>query len=385
LRGKRLSVLIFAIIVVGIVVASAILIIARRNLWTVPTVTYTTTYTAPKEEFEKLVGPQGAAKSILDKYCGKNSNLIVVFYLRNKPNSTYIDMVKMLFTRLLSRYARISGGIETCLIRSSSAAPILSGLNVYSYPLIALALKGEVSKELLKIFRDVDGLLISSRSLHYYLLSQLSQYIMYEDIPVETEIQPSIRNDVPVIGSKDAPVYLYIYEDVHCPYCAWFYNETLPKLMPLVEKGVLAIVLKNLIVHSESFKLQEYIEAAYMATHNPDAVLKIMKDIYAKVYDLCFIEKECGNVPKVINESYVLNLIKTITGISLKELNMYLNKSKEEIVRDTNEAIDYGISGTPGFIIWNRSSKYGLVIVGMHDPQSMTKLIDYVLGYGKSL
>lgn len=383
MKSKRLPIIIFAVIVVGIVVASAVLIIARRNLWAPATMTYTVT--TPREQYEELSGPQGEAKSILDEYCGKSHNLIVIFYLKNKPNATYVNMVKTLFTRILSRYAKLSGEISTCLISSSKATPILNKLSIYSYPVVALALRGMVSKDLLKVFNNVDGLLVSSRDLHYYLLSQISQYIMYEDIPVETEVQPSLIGGVPVIGSKNAKVYLYIYEDVHCPFCAWFYNETLPKLMPLVRKGVLAIVLKNFIVHPESLKIQEYIEAAYMATHNSEAVLKIMEKIYSRVYDLCFVKKRCEEVPKLINASYVLGLIKAITGLSIDDLNKYLNKSKEEINRDSREALSYGISGTPGFVIWDKVSRYGLVVVGMHSPSSMSKLIEYVNRGGESL
>ncbi|NPA97539.1 MAG: thioredoxin domain-containing protein [Crenarchaeota archaeon] len=388
---KRVAFAVIAAVLIGIVVASVILIVARGRLWNwyytaTPAPIHTAQSSTPVTTTTRMVyvslsGPRGSMKSLLDSVCGKSSNLLVILYLKTKPNATFVKMVQRVFDNVLSRYAKLSAPVGVCLVNVSKEPSLLREVETYSYPVVALALRGSVSKELYNLFNNVSGLLIAKETLTSYLLGRLTQYLPYESIPVETRVEPRIDNATPVLGSRSAPVYLFIYEDSHCPYCAMFYHETMPSLLKLVKEGKLAIVFKNLIVHPQSLEQHVYIEAMYLATRNASAVLYVMEHIYSRLYDTCFVKNQCyeNTVDKEISDAYVFSLIERASGLKISQLQKYVNESKEIIQYDTNEALRYGISGTPGFIIWNREKQYGLIVVGVHSPESMISLINKVL------
>ncbi len=384
MNPKRLGMLVVAAVLIGIVVASVILIVARGRLWSwsYPTTQISTTTTVTTSvNYVSLQGPKGFIEELLKRECGKSTNLIVLLYLKTKPNASFVNMVKDLFGEVLSKYARLSGSTSVCLVNVSATPRLAKEVKSKAYPVVALALRGSIAEDLYKLFNDVDGLLIAKEALSSYLLSRLTQYIAYEQIHVETNVEPRIDNATPILGSRNAPVYLFIYEDTHCPFCALFYHESMNALLKLVKEGKLTIVFKNLIVHPESRLQHVYIEAAYLATRNATMVLEVMKNIYEKLYDLCFVKKKCYEniVDKTISDASVISLIEKYGKIRISALNKYLNASSKVVDEDSAEALSYGISGTPGFLIWNRVKHYGLVVVGVHSAKEMEKLIERVL------
>ncbi len=377
----RIGLIALAIVLIGIVVASVVLIVAKGRLWNwYYTSTPVMTTTSKKIQYVSLEGPTGFVKEILDKFCGKSENLLVLLYLKTKPNSTYVNMLDRVFNNVLSKYSKVKGGITTCLINISRVPELAKEIKSYAYPVVALAIKGDVAKEVVDLFKNVQGLLVAKQNLQSYLIGQLTQFILYEQVPIETNVEPKVDNATPVLGSKSAPVYLFIYEDTHCPYCAMFYHEAMDKLLELVKEGKLAIVFKNFIVHRESYDQHVYIEAMYLATRNASKILYLMERVYESLYDVCFVKHECTEeaVSKVIGDVKVFSLIEKIGGLKISQLRKYENVSKEVVDYDTSEALKYSILGTPGFIIWNRVKHYGLIVVGAHSAQSMLDLIERV-------
>ena len=357
---------VLAIVLIAIVVASVGLIAARRYLWYVPTTTTTTTtlhltYIQPPKLSSSL-------SSFLEKECGKAYGLLVLIYLRTPPSKEYQNAMKSIFDQIVHKWTKYSGNLTLCTISLSSLEKLGLKIDAFVFPTIAVTIDKEISKQFARAFNTVDGLLVAKPELTSLIYLRLMNYMPLSSIPVETDRMPELNSDIPMIGSPSARYVLFIYEDDHCPFCAKFYNDTLPMLLKLVKEGKLAIVFKNLIVHAISREQHYYLEAMYLATHNATAYFEAMKIIYLK-----YILKD-----REVTLDQVLSLIKNLTGLTRTQLDKYLNKAREVVEMDSREAAQYGIMGTPGFVLWDRERGYGIIFIGYRNPEQMESLLHKV-------
>jgi len=359
---------VLAIALVAIVVASVGLIAARRYLWYVPTPTITTTTTTLHLSYVQPPKLSSALSSFLEKKCGKAYGLLVLIYLRTPPSKEYRTAMRNIFDQIVHRWTKYSGNLTLCTISLSSLEKLGIKIDAFVFPTIAVTIDKEISKQFAKAFNSVDGLLVAKPQLTSLIYLRLMNYMPLSSIPVETNKMPRLDSATPVIGSPSARYVLFIYEDDHCPFCAKFYNDTMPMLLKLVKEGKLDIAFKNLIVHSISLEQHYYLEAMFLATHNATAYFDIMRTIYLK-----YILK--GDE---ITLSQLLSLIKNVTGLTKAQLDKYLNKAKEIVRSDTAEAASYGIMGTPGFVLWDRERGYGIIFVGYRNPEQMENLLHEV-------
>ncbi len=63
------------------------------------------------------------------------------------------------------------------------------------------------------------------------------------------ELFADVPQDGTTLGNEDAPVAIYLYEDLQCPVCARFARETFPELVRThVESGEVKVVSETLAV-----------------------------------------------------------------------------------------------------------------------------------------
>ncbi len=91
----------------------------------------------------------------------------------------------------------------------------------------------------------------SLRASHRQLASDLAQLRGMPVIDV---------TGAPALGSADAVVTLIEYSDYECPFCIRHFNETMPKLAPLIDAGRLRYVFKDLPIdqlHPDAIRAHE--------------------------------------------------------------------------------------------------------------------------------
>jgi len=203
----------------------------------------------------------------------------------------------------------------------------------------------------------------------FVLLTDAAQSAVYSSIaiigdllPIETPKKPSISELIPVKGSPNARFVLFVYEDLHCPYCAKLYSETLPELENLVDSGILAIAHKNLIVHSEVADLHRFLISVYAYGRDPQTFFRIVSEAYSRFERTRSLTLD--DLKSIVSRYYDLSSISVISD------------ADEILSEDMNEAWMYGIGGTPGFVLWDNKLNCGVVFVGFRDANQIVSLID---------
>ena len=282
----------------------------------------------------------------------ESDNTFFVVYYSVPPNETTF---RLLMNNMQSFIASNTSGslnltFSLCIKKYSelddSTKNVLSQYK--SFPVIGIYTSKDLSSA------KASSQLFDAKGKYYVVKENVAigvySYLAYYGVPIlkvpnvliETLREPHIQlNETPVIGSLNAKYYLVIYEDAWCPYCAKFYSDSMPVIEDLLSNGTFAIVLKNLLIHPGVEDIHRNITALYITTRNATAVFSIMKDIYAYVAR--------GVDPSPEN---VTAMIKNVTGIG--EFNVNLTVVDDIITKDIREAQEYGIFGTPGFVIWNR-------------------------------
>ncbi|MEM0152750.1 MAG: thioredoxin domain-containing protein [Ignisphaera sp.] len=311
----------------------------------------------------------------LSKKCNNSENAFVVIYRSIEPNTQLFNI--------------LSNSLSISIARNSSSAINISlSLCILSYADLSSALRDRLadyttfpifgmystSADLSKVglvtayFDNIENFFVSKPSVTLATYAYIYNYynvpiLNNSDIYLETIKMPKLNLDtMPVIGSIDAENYLFIYEDAWCPYCAKFYVEILPALEKYIENGAVALVPKNLIVHSEVNDIHRYIVAMYLESRNSTQVSLLINEIYHRVYTNIYPTTED-----------VLQIMRSIRG-SIPDVNKY---NVEEIIQeDAREAqYEYGIYATPGFIIWNREKGIGIIILGYRSIETFLNLI----------
>lgn len=183
-----------------------------------------------------------------------------------------------------------------------------------------------------------------------------AQAVNIADVDTENE---------PFIGRPDAPVTLAYWGDFQCPFCKRFDLETLPTLVKnYVETGKLKIVFKDF-----QFLGPDSTTAGLAAK----AVWELYPGRYFAWHQAMYEAQDQEHGGFGDKES-IIKLTRTILGIDAdKVASLMVQKQSEyeqEQDRDKAEGAQFGISGTPGFVI-------GAQIISGAQPASVfTKLID---------
>ncbi|MFB6174714.1 MAG: thioredoxin domain-containing protein [Candidatus Nanohalobium sp.] len=177
------------------------------------------------------------------------------------------------------------------------------------------------------------------------------------------------KND-PVMGKKDAPVTMVMYEDFECPYCERFESNTFPRIKTnYIDTGKVKVVWKDYPlpprIHPWAKDAAHVMECVYQEGGN-DTFWSVKK----KVYDN----------QKVVSSSNVDSKIKdwaSQEGVSKSAIQSCLDSGVASAINeDKSEGRNKGISGTPGFLIYRSNSDSATRVVGAQPYSRFVDVLD---------
>lgn len=173
----------------------------------------------------------------------------------------------------------------------------------------------------------------------------------------------------PYIGQANAPVVMAFWSDYQCPYCKAFEvggvpQITTPAAFPdlvknYVDTGKLKVVFKDFqFLGQNSIDDGEYARAIWALY--PQQFFAWREAMYTQ-------QPEENSLTEAANKAHVEKVTQSITGINLAavEANIAQNKSAYDaaMAADETEGENFGIQGTPGFII-------GTTLIAGDEPES---------------
>lgn len=156
------------------------------------------------------------------------------------------------------------------------------------------------------------------------------------------ELLAEVPQDGTTLGSEDAPVTVYLYEDLQCPACAAFARETFPELVRrYVEPGEVKVVSETIAVLG-----RDSVPAARAAFAAGE------QDRYWEYSTLFFLNQRRENSGYVTNE-FLTSLAEETQGLDVDQWNEARGSDAAQSELDAAQASaqDEGIEGTPTLVI----------------------------------
>jgi protein-disulfide isomerase len=154
----------------------------------------------------------------------------------------------------------------------------------------------------------------------------------------DAPLNPKIRDDEAIRGTKGAPIVLVEYSDFQCPFCVRGF-ETVSALLEEY-KGKVQFIYKHLPLsfHQQAKLAAQYYEAIRLQSH--DKAFKFHDELF----------KQQTKIQK--GDAFLKEVAKGV-GADMAKLAKDVN-SEAVIARvdeDMNEAAEFGMQGTPGFLV----------------------------------
>ena len=180
----------------------------------------------------------------------------------------------------------------------------------------------------------------------------------------ENPLKPVVNNSMASIGPEGAPIVLIEYSDFECPFCKRGY-DTVNQLLERY-KGKVQFVYKHLPLsfHANAMPAAQYFEA-----------LKLQSDKLA----FAFHDKIFDNQGALKNGEKFLKKIAKETGADMNKLEKDIKSEavQKRIAEDQAEAAQFGIQGTPGFVI------NGVPVKGAYPVDEFERIISELKKRGK--
>lgn len=160
--------------------------------------------------------------------------------------------------------------------------------------------------------------------------------------PTPTVIPPGVaEDDDAFLGPADAAVVIVEFSDFQCPYCGRWYEQTLPKILETYPTEVKFVYRDFPIFGEESRRAAQATECA-----EEQDVSK-----FWEMHDRLFARLNSGDTTPLSQETLVgyaeeLKLDPRRFAECLSSQRYY-----DEVERDYQAAVSYGLRGTPGFVI----------------------------------
>ncbi len=158
--------------------------------------------------------------------------------------------------------------------------------------------------------------------------------------PTPTIIPPGIaEDDDPYVGPENAPVVIVEFSDFQCGYCGRWYQQTLPQILQAYPTQVKFVYRDFPIFGEDSFR-------AAMATECANDQGK-----FWEMHNRLF-EREVNQEQTPLSEEG-LTAMATSLGLDTSTFSECLSSQRyyDEVVADYQAAANYGLRGTPGFVI----------------------------------
>ncbi|MEM4347151.1 MAG: DsbA family protein [Candidatus Altiarchaeota archaeon] len=176
-----------------------------------------------------------------------------------------------------------------------------------------------------------------------------------------SRIQVSVDND-PVKGQKDAKVTIVEFSDFQCPFCARFFQQTLPQIdRDYIKTGKVKFVYRDFPLSFHQYA-QKAAEAAECANEQGK---------FWQYHDILYGNQSdwsSGGITKLKEYAKKLDL-------DTKKFDECLDSGKyfQEVQKDFSDGQSYGVSGTPTFFI------NGIKLVGAQPYETFKKIIEQEL------
>ena len=156
------------------------------------------------------------------------------------------------------------------------------------------------------------------------------------------ELLAEVPRDGTTLGNEDAPVTVYLYEDLQCPACAAFARETFPELVRrYVEPGEAKVVSETIAVLG-----RDSVPAARAAFAAGE------QDRYWEYSTLFFLNQGRENSGYVTDE-FLTNIAEETQGLDVDQWNEARGSDAAQSELDAAQASarDEGIEGTPTLVV----------------------------------
>ena len=157
------------------------------------------------------------------------------------------------------------------------------------------------------------------------------------DNPADAQRSPVSEDDDAIKGDINAPVTIIEFSDYECPFCARFYEQTLPELKEkYIDTGKVKFVYRDFPLSGHR-NAQKAAEAAECAGDQGK---------YYGMHDMLFEQGVSGGVDSY--KQYASNL-----ELNTEEFNNCLDSGKHygEVQNDLRDGSAAGVGGTPAFFI----------------------------------
>ena len=176
-------------------------------------------------------------------------------------------------------------------------------------------------------------------------------------------------DDDPVKGNLNAPITIVEFSDFQCPFCAKFHSTTLPQLQAnYIDSGKVKFVYRDFPIQS----IHPNAVPAALASECADE-----QGMFWEYHDLVFENQKkwqglSGSAMIDTFEQYALEL-----GLNTSDFNTCFESGKyvDEVKKDLQDGVSYGVAGTPGFFIGNDELGY-VKIIGAQPYPVFERLIE---------
>jgi len=165
-----------------------------------------------------------------------------------------------------------------------------------------------------------------------------------------------------VVGPRDAKLELYIFYDLHCPYCAREFTESLDYMLSLTNRGV-KLIFVDTVIHPEALDMHAELRCVAL---NGGPFIEILKDLYAD-----FVKE--GKPPSMD----VLKQLESKYGYKGPSSSDCFKKEKYNAASMTQYAIQQlGIPGTPTKVIYNLERNKAWALPGYMPLEAFKKYME---------
>ena len=187
---------------------------------------------------------------------------------------------------------------------------------------------------------------------------QTGQTPVVQATPTPPRVVAASVDDDPAWGPEDAPVTIIEFSDFQCPFCSRFFAQTYPQIKQEYE-GEVRFVYRDFPLTSIHENAQKAGEAGECADDQGK---------FWDYHDLLFNNASALDVTSL--KGYASQL-----GLDSGAFDQCLDSGKytEEVQKDYQEGITYGVTGTPAFFI------NGVSIIGAQPYANFKAVIDAAL------
>jgi protein-disulfide isomerase len=181
----------------------------------------------------------------------------------------------------------------------------------------------------------------------------------------------------PIMGTLDAPVSMYYWSEYQCPFCARFESEAFPKIIEnYVQSGDVRVIFIEFPYIGENSMTAAVMNQCVWRTvqeSNPDA--------YWRWHSAVFEAQGTENSGWA-SKANLLDITESVDGIAAGDVESCMNQHRPSIEtsieEDSQRARSLGISGTPGFVLYNRDSEKAGKLVGAQPYERFESAINQV-------